>query len=262
MAPEQIASTRDADARSDQYALGVILYECVTGRPAFRGDNVYAVLKVVGDGTFDRPSKHRADLPATFEAVILRAMAHDPAARYPTLHDLARALLPFASERSRVTWGVVFDPGGTRGPSPSVPPLDAAPLPPRTDVGHIGDTLVDAAQVRDTSAIPLERRRSRAPALIAALAVAGLVSAAAAFTLSRPSTPAPVPHPLTTALTRPDAATPPPTVVQPAPPAATPASLAAAPVQAAPPPRIRQPQGVRRPRRAVRSMTDILNTAP
>ena len=80
MAPEQIESSRDSDARSDQYALGVILYECLTGQQAFRADNIYVVLRMVGDGVFAPPRALRADIPPTLEAIVLRAMARAPAA--------------------------------------------------------------------------------------------------------------------------------------------------------------------------------------
>ncbi|MFO0645018.1 MAG: serine/threonine-protein kinase [Polyangiales bacterium] len=108
MAPEQIESTRDADARSDQYALGVILYECLTGTDAFEGDNVYAILKRVGDGNFKPPRALRPELSPALEAIVLRAMSKRPAERFPSLRMMAAALLPFASDRSRISWSPSF----------------------------------------------------------------------------------------------------------------------------------------------------------
>jgi len=176
MAPEQIESTRDADAKSDQYALGVILYECVTGRPAFPGDNVYTILKHVGDGAFERPSNAPVVLPPGLEAVILRTMARDPATRFPSLRDLACALLPYASARSRSAWGVVFDPGAAHAEADT--PLDTQGSPQRP-TGVTGDTLADAAQIRDT--VPVERRRRSRVYLLAlgATALVALVTLAA-----------------------------------------------------------------------------------
>jgi len=117
--------------------------------------------------------------------VVLRAMARDPAARFPTLHDLARTLLPFASGRSRVTWGVVFDPGGAHGPSDTH--LDATSRPPPRP-GATGDTLADAAQVRDTTTLPLDRRRRSRMYLLAlgATALVALATLAAVRTTRTP----------------------------------------------------------------------------
>jgi serine/threonine-protein kinase len=101
MAPEQIVSSRDANALSDQYALGVILYECLTGRQAFKAENIYVVLRMVGDGVFTPPRALQPVLPPDLEAVVLRAMAREPGQRFPSLKAFAAALLPWASMRAR-----------------------------------------------------------------------------------------------------------------------------------------------------------------
>jgi serine/threonine-protein kinase len=58
--PEQLRGSRQADARGDQYALGAILYECLTARRAFDADSLYAVLKAVSEGTY--PPAHELRL--------------------------------------------------------------------------------------------------------------------------------------------------------------------------------------------------------
>jgi serine/threonine protein kinase len=79
IAPEQVRSAAGVDARSDQYALGAILYECVTGQRAHRGENIYEVIRSVGEGSFPPPAAIRADIPSELEAAILRAMQLEPA---------------------------------------------------------------------------------------------------------------------------------------------------------------------------------------
>ncbi len=169
MAPEQIASTRDADARSDQYALGVILYECVTGRRAFSGENVYAILKLVGDGQFHPPRAVRPDLSIAFEQIVLRAMSRDPSGRFPSLRAMAAALLPFASQRVRSTWGATFSPGAEHGHADTRITVSGATS--HESNAH-PDTLAEAVHTQDSNAVPVTRR-SRAR--VAALFVAALL---------------------------------------------------------------------------------------
>jgi hypothetical protein len=109
MAPEQAAGARHADSRSDQYSLGVILYECATARRPFPGETLYRVLHGIVEGVFERPRTHRPELPERFEQLILRAMAKDPDARFDSVHSLGHALLEFASPSVRAVWERVFD---------------------------------------------------------------------------------------------------------------------------------------------------------
>ncbi len=107
MAPEQARGER-VQPQMDQYAIGVMLYELVTGRlprHTLEGD---ALLESVAFGGFKPPSAWRPDLNAELEAVILRAMASTPARRYPSLEELALALLPFSSTRAQEQWRPEF----------------------------------------------------------------------------------------------------------------------------------------------------------
>lgn len=91
MSPEQ-ASGKRVDARTDLYAFGLILYECLTGRPTFSADTPVAVaLKQVQEKPTP-PHVHVKDLPRHVEAVVLRCLEKDPARRYGTAADLERAL--------------------------------------------------------------------------------------------------------------------------------------------------------------------------
>jgi serine/threonine-protein kinase len=122
VAPEQFRSAAGADARSDQYALGAILYECVTGRRAHQGESIYEVIRSVGEGAFARPSTYRPDLPPALEEAILRAMRLDPAERFASVQEFGRAILPFASPAAREQWGPSLGEGadGTTMPARAV----------------------------------------------------------------------------------------------------------------------------------------------
>ncbi len=184
MAPEQIESTRDADARSDQYALGVILYECLTGARAFEGDNVYAILKRVGDGRVRNPRALRPELSPALEAIVLRAMSKNPAARFPSLRSMAAALLPFASDRTRVAWGTTFAPGAEHGHGDTR--LTASSAPPR-DVAT-PDTLVEAAHSQDSIDAPVAPARRRNTWVIGAAIVGVAVFTTALLTAMKRDT--------------------------------------------------------------------------
>ncbi|HEX2658519.1 MAG TPA: serine/threonine-protein kinase, partial [Polyangia bacterium] len=91
MAPEQAAG-HPADARSDIYAVGGILYEMLCGHPAYEGANFMEVLHKKANFAPEPINKVRHDVPAELEALILSAMAKDPAARPQTMSDLEASL--------------------------------------------------------------------------------------------------------------------------------------------------------------------------
>lgn len=91
MAPEQ-AEGKAADARSDIYALGAMLFELITGRLPFQAESPYAVVLHHIHTIPPSPRSLRPDLPQAVETVILRALAKDPANRYPTASAFAAAL--------------------------------------------------------------------------------------------------------------------------------------------------------------------------
>jgi serine/threonine protein kinase len=131
MAPEQILSASDADARSDVWSLGASLQELVTGRPPFIADTVGKVVsKVLQDPAEPLPPS----VPATFAAVVRRCLEKKPDARFADIAALARALEPFApaSFRGRST-SVARRLASTSSPSADSP-VELAPST-RTDWG-------------------------------------------------------------------------------------------------------------------------------
>ena len=91
MAPEQVQGDR-GDARTDLYALGVMLYEMLTGEVPYQGDSPLAVMsqRVTTDAPLLRVK--RPDLPAQLEAVVWRALRREPTERYASMADLRHDL--------------------------------------------------------------------------------------------------------------------------------------------------------------------------
>lgn len=114
MSPEQTRGARNASALSDQYALGVMLYECATGQKPFGGSTPYGLMHAIVSATFTTPRAIVPELPPAFDALVSRAMQRDPAKRFPDARALGAALTPWASDRA--TWEARF--GAARADAP------------------------------------------------------------------------------------------------------------------------------------------------
>jgi serine/threonine protein kinase/formylglycine-generating enzyme required for sulfatase activity len=95
MAPEQMIAAKNADGRSDIWSLGAALFELLVGEPPFEAETFAALVMQVNMADSAKLSHRLQGLPTGLAQVVLRCLNVDPAFRYPTVSDMARALVPF-----------------------------------------------------------------------------------------------------------------------------------------------------------------------
>jgi len=167
MSPEQFATPADVDRRTDIWALGVILYELVTGKAPFVGNTLIGIWERVKTVTPEPIEALRRDAPRGLGPIVLRCLEKNCDDRYQSVAELAKALLPLASERMRATVARVvriLEAPGVSTASLSLPPSGR----PSTD----GATSVS---VHSEPVAPQRGSKNLGFALLAAGGVIGLV---------------------------------------------------------------------------------------
>ena len=184
MAPEQITGASAVDARTDVWAIGATLYELLSGRLAFGGANAAVVFDAVLRGTPAPLSAHRADVPDALVAIVARCLTLDPAGRFQSVRELARAL---DGSRNQSTAPAPWRPAvAPPPPSAGVPTSTArfvsvpAPPPPPASIDipstrvHILSLTPPTETDADATAGPTTRQT-----VLAALAGPALIAIAA-----------------------------------------------------------------------------------
>jgi eukaryotic-like serine/threonine-protein kinase len=187
MAPEQ-AQAKEVDGRTDIYALGVCLYECLTGQVPFVGDSPVAVATRHVTEDPRPPRELDPDIPETFEQITLRAMAKDPAKRYQTAAEVGEDLQRAAAGRALKPVAAAARPP-RRAPAVPLPASAAAPAEPvaepvaRPAVTETSPEPLPRYEEPEEPAGPWWRRRIAAAAAVALGLV--VLAALAGFALSR-----------------------------------------------------------------------------
>ena len=101
MSPEQVTG-EIVDGRSDLFSLGVVLYELLTKKKPFAGDNLTSISYKIVHEEYPSPQTYDAAIPAEFNPVLARALAKDPAARFQSGRDFVRALSEFRARHAEM----------------------------------------------------------------------------------------------------------------------------------------------------------------
>ncbi|AZM57126.1 serine/threonine protein kinase [Streptomyces sp. WAC 01529] len=185
MSPEQI-SGEPVDQRSDLYSFGCVLYEIATGAPPFDLEDAWAVLVGHRDTVPAPPRRHRGELPAYFEHIVLDLLAKDPGDRPPDARDLRRrisagratpsyvptVITPPVRRPGQPPSGEPRLPSWTRGMTTGHKASGASVLrttPPDAAAGLTGE-WVPRADTRRTPAPHRPERPTPSPELVATLA--------------------------------------------------------------------------------------------
>jgi hypothetical protein len=163
MPPEQVRGAKDVGAAADVYALGVVAYECLVGRRPFDATSLPELVILIHEGKYTRPSELRPELPAELDAVIARALAKEPPARFATPRAFGAALRRAAVGAAKTNWDPSsIPPAASRSAAPLA--LDTAPA------------LSHTAPGAGASAAPVRGRKRVRPWMLAAGALAVVVA--------------------------------------------------------------------------------------
>jgi serine/threonine-protein kinase len=198
MAPEQITGSANIDARTDVYAMGVVLYEAVTGSAPFAGGTLFDMMRAHLEEPVPPPHERRPDLPPQVEQVILQALAKRPEQRFQSVSAMAQALAHAASVLPASQWQPLSSRGGPRIAPSGIRPMVRATLGHRTTEKQ--DTPQDfkatdrqhPQDFKSTAVAPrTEVDRRRLGLIIGLIVAAALGTGIVLFALSRPSDRAP-----------------------------------------------------------------------
>jgi serine/threonine-protein kinase len=170
VSPEIARGAADVTGQSDVYSLGIILFQCATGEPPFRGESSYEVMHAIVTRAAPSPSSVVADLPSAFDEMVRLALERDREIRFASVRALGRHLLVFADPEVRLAWQAEFEEGTA---------LQSATAAERPALATLSEEAL-AVLWTPTPSNPLAKRRVVArgigPMIGVALALGGAVA--------------------------------------------------------------------------------------
>jgi eukaryotic-like serine/threonine-protein kinase len=147
MSPEQCRGTREIDHRTDIYALGVIMFEMLCGRPPFVSEGFGEIIHLHISAPPPSPRTINAAVPEDLERLILWCLAKEPAERAQTMADVHGALT------GRPTPPSARPTAKTRAPAPTAPPANPTTFTQAAQASVLGTDVVTRSPGRKTPAI-------------------------------------------------------------------------------------------------------------
>ena len=192
MSPEQFESAKNVDARCDQHAMAMILYELLTGEPAYNGDSLTQLILAISRNPPPRASERCPEAPPALDRAIGRAMAKRAEDRFPDLSHFADAISLFGgssaramAQNIRTTLGVSADAGVAAASAPRhgasaapaaiaaadtmLPGWSGAAASPRADL--VRSTADLTSSIDPVKRVRRSQRRAMAGAIVAMLTV-------------------------------------------------------------------------------------------
>jgi eukaryotic-like serine/threonine-protein kinase len=180
MSPEQMRSARDVDGKTDIWALGVILFELITGRPVFQGQSVTELAVMVTNEPAPSIRSVRPDVPIGLEAIIFKCLEKDRQRRYRNVAELAVALLEFGPKRAKASVERITGIVQSAGLSESALALPPSPQPIRgTLLAPEPETVIPVGRTATTGPT---RRKAVVWRLVGAVALVAAVGSALGLT--------------------------------------------------------------------------------
>jgi serine/threonine-protein kinase len=173
MSPEAMLG-RPITPHSDQYSLGVLLYECTTGINPFVGGNFAETVRRVTSGDVVLPSARPVSPSPRLAEIIVRAMNVDPAQRFPDMRSLGRELMSLAGPRTQATWAREFGehPGLARAQAATTGSAERKATSSRARVAALAAASVLTGVVVVTGLISVRKSLGRPEAAMAEAGVA------------------------------------------------------------------------------------------
>ncbi len=175
MSPEQIRGDGKVDGRADIYALGIVLFEMLTGKTPFKADTPAQMMMMHLANPTPRLPEEKSDLPDTINGVLIRAMAKDPDLRFQKASELGSVISAIASgqapdlSETSATYGYFKETSATR--------IDAEGGGPRKPGRAVKRTTEKGAPRKSTRKLPL------LIGAVAVLCICGIGGAAGGYAL-------------------------------------------------------------------------------